>query len=436
MDRPSSRNSASGARPPSRDRALGSDFGAGMASRPLSSAMRASAPSSRPSTRGSAGAGTRPPTGRQSQSRGGAVGGLFSREEEYQRLNSQLEAQTAKLITQAEQVLRHKEEILSSFERAHEQAATTFEPSDDDYDHDHGQSTGQTDQHESDTLTHPHSHGDAYSPAAASTLPPRTASARPQSRGSEQVASGLPPRTASSRPPTKGGSSRPHSRQGAPVKGEEEDAVMAAVLAGEISDEAAVRLLKAKLKVMLEERAATVAELRSRDEVIGDLENRLKVATTEGTRHDGIVRTLQQQADKAKRALEEALSSLEAERTAAAAMKKELDATRKAQRADSASHGGIEIRLNRALEENQRLKDQLQQAQQHSREADEQLRDRVTRAEAEARTLAKHKADLLAAFQKQSQLVDVLRRQRLHIEAAKALGFCEEEFMKALDWSG
>jgi hypothetical protein len=41
----------------------------------------------------------------------------------------------------------------------------------------------------------------------------------------------------------------------------------------------------------------------------------------------------------------------------------------------------------------------------------------------------------MAAFQKQSQLVDVLRRQRLHIEAAKMLGFCEDEFVKALEWT-
>ncbi|XP_023227200.1 testis-expressed protein 9-like isoform X2 [Centruroides sculpturatus] len=207
-----------------------------------------------------------------------------------------------------------------------------------------------------------------------------------------------------------------------------------------INSDVAARILKAKVNVLQEELHQLIQESVEKDERIKQLEEILKEVEQERARLQKDFSIKQMQADKYQHLADDArnkLDDLEAENISLRKLIyffKEVEILRHGQKQAVAIKGTTESRLHRTLEEMDRLRTELKQARQEYKSHSDLEKKKIEEVMAENRQMEKQKSELLNAFKKQMKLIDVLKKQKMHLEASKALNFTEEEFMRALDW--
>ncbi|XP_033023493.1 testis-expressed protein 9 [Lacerta agilis] len=369
----------------------------------------------------------RPSAGAEQKARSCSAAAFLAKEEEYKRVNAELEAKTAELVRQAEEVMRDQQEILSR------PISTQVELFDKETKH-------QRDQWSPELPTAPlalNKQPNKKKPSSVSTF--RT---RPQSgkKGKGTLSSTkLRPRDI----PSSADVAIPDfslAKTIGKIEGQleegnfpdlEDDLIPSA--GSEIGAEAQIRFLKAKLRVMQEELDAMGLECSKKDEENRDLSRSLKEAEEECGRLQRTASVQQSQIEKYKMLSEEANRKSEGLQQKSSALEKQLENLKRAQKQASASQSTMEVRFNRALEEAEKYKMEVNKLKESKKDLVNQEQTKLEELKIEIRRLEKQKGDLMAGFKKQLRLIDILKRQKMHIEAARMLSFTEEEFMKALE---
>lgn len=203
-------------------------------------------------------------------------------------------------------------------------------------------------------------------------------------------------------------------------------------LTSDLSAEATVRYQKARLRVLQDENDRALNDMKKMKLEMHESHHEVKSLSDQNAKLSKKIQSLQSMNEKFKSlhsAAELKQTSLETELVS---LKHELHELRQHDQQLTKSSRTKDIRLNRALEEVEKYKEKLHEMNQNttSREVPKKEHEKLVREHAH---VEKQKNELLKAFKKQMKLIDILKRQKLHLEAAKLLSFTEEEFTKVLD---
>ena len=366
---------------------------------------------------------------------------LLEKEKEYMLLNEELEAQTAKLVKEAEVVMKEQETFLnkvtSPLSYSHEFKGTS-EPNFNEPDivdvvshdtdllsiaaggfNDNSDDDDFRYNNQSDKVTTSHSRHKSNSGSLKDSAHKHSANSR----------GGFGDRKKSARS-IKSSDKQKVVEPKMPM--EEDTAVLHA--AAEMGSEAQIRFLKANLRVLQEELVSMTKQSQSTAEECHKYKVQLKEAREENDRSKKNNSQQHMQIQKLKHALEDEKKKNESRNTQVQNLTKELETIKREQKLSNTSYNATEVRLNRANEEIEKLKFQLSTQKNVDKEAISRDHREIEKLKMDNKRLERLRNDTLAVMKKQQKLIGILKRQILHIEAAKLLSFTEDEFVKALDW--
>ncbi|XP_066446061.1 testis-expressed protein 9 isoform X1 [Eleutherodactylus coqui] len=357
---------------------------------------------------------------------------LLAREEEYKQLNAELEAKTAELVREAEEVMRVQQRLLSQpalsqvklFDEDDEESLRKLlSPEVPNLTLSHGKTNGKTD-------TKPSARNRPHTATSA-----KKQMARPRPKTADACAANdvaIPTDIADFSLAKTINKIESKLEAGELPENTEDDLIPGINI--EVGAEAQIRFLKAKLRVMQEELDSITHECNKKDDENRTLTSSLKDLEEERVRLQRTANIQQTQADKYKSLFEEANKKNDGSQHQLSALEKELENIKRIQKQSASNQSATEVRLNRAMEEADKYKMELNKLKQSNKDTANQERKKIEELKLENKKLEKQKAELMAGFKKQLKLIDILKRQKMHIESAKMLSFTEEEFMKALEW--
>mmetsp|Transcript_26102 Transcript_26102/g.56539 ORF Transcript_26102/g.56539 Transcript_26102/m.56539 type:complete len:278 (-) Transcript_26102:75-908(-) len=198
---------------------------------------------------------------------------------------------------------------------------------------------------------------------------------------------------------------------------------------------ATIRLQKAKIRALSCQVQTVVQAKEELEAKVEDLTERL-LRNEEKQRHRLKLIQAKKSASKSQSSSVDTVESLRSELHA---VKTELSSCQKSLKIADGEQKSRQLRLERALQEVNKYKKSVSEASKRNGPITNTSNVDTTKCDQLQRKvtlLERQKSELLVALKKESVLIDILKRQKIHAEAAKLLSFAEEAFVKEIGWGG
>jgi chromosome segregation ATPase len=189
-------------------------------------------------------------------------------------------------------------------------------------------------------------------------------------------------------------------------------------------------VMKAKVRMLRTQLSQIKKSKVESDDVVKNLEAKLKQVLSENARLEKRLILMSKSSDNAF-LLKGKCEELEAENNS---LRKEVQESQKCLQEAQTCHSKKEDKLNQALREIDLLKKRIIDHQPSKTDSDSADKKERNNFLATIANLEKQNGELFTVVKKQMKLIDIMKRQKVHLEASRLLSFTEAEFSKILDW--
>eukprot|EP01060_Flectonema_neradi_P006489 TRINITY_DN14388_c0_g1_i2.p1 TRINITY_DN14388_c0_g1~~TRINITY_DN14388_c0_g1_i2.p1 ORF type:complete len:254 (+),score=71.67 TRINITY_DN14388_c0_g1_i2:70-831(+) len=188
-------------------------------------------------------------------------------------------------------------------------------------------------------------------------------------------------------------------------------------------------ILSSKITSLEEQLQSTISKMKQ-------MERERDKAVEEATKQTKSVTSLTTRIDRDKTAKDEAIAKAKQNEQLVLTLKRESASLKKALKATETQASAKDTKIQQLTEQLEKCRNQASSHQGQNKDQSDTHKEQLAKLQSDNRKLQAQKAELLTGFKKQAKLIDILKRQKMHVEAAKLLSFTEEEFMRTLDLGG